>query len=138
MEEIGPAAPVVGKTIVNDDPGIGANDRIKRDYLYIGPTPSDEHCVSTGVTPVLCRLNLLECNAYIVALRRRYGPEPQGASFRPRTEDHDTGLYAEVVCWYDVSSEAATRYAYAVESGLMAWAEAACRHPSSMIITASR
>jgi hypothetical protein len=114
---------------VNDGLWIGANDRIKRDYLYIGPAPWDAHCVSTGVTPDLRRLNLLECNAYILALRRRYGPEPEGASLRPRTEDHDSGLYAEVVCWYDVSSEAATRYAYEVESGLMVWAEVGMQAP---------
>jgi hypothetical protein len=114
---------------VNDRPCIRANNHIKRDYLYIGATPCDEHCVSTGVTRDVCRLNLLECSAYIMALRRRYGPEPEGASLRPRTEDHDAGLYAEVVCWYDVSCEVATRYAYEVESGLMAWADVGMQAP---------
>jgi len=94
------------------------------DYIYIGPSPADEPCAQVGVTEGAERLNKIECYAYIEALRKVYGLEPEGAFLTIKRESHDHGDYFEVVCNYDESNEVATDYAYRLESGLATWAEA--------------
>ena len=99
------------------------------DYIYIGPCPADEPCAQTGVTEGAERLNKLECYAYIEALRKVYGDEPDGCFLTIKRESHDFGDYFEVVCKYDENTEAAVDYAYKVESGLATWAEAEMTAP---------
>ena len=94
------------------------------DHLYIGPAPADEPCAQIGITEGAQRLNRLECSAYIDALRKVYGPEPDGAFLEPKAENHDFGKYYEVVCYYDNNWDDAIEYAYKVECGLGTWAEA--------------
>ena len=99
------------------------------DHLFIGPCPADEDCAQIGVTDGASRLNRIECEAYIEALRLVYGPEPDGAYLHIKTESHDFGSYREVVCYYDTNDHAAALYAYKVESGLGTWAEAGMTAP---------
>lgn len=94
------------------------------DHLYIGPAPCDEDCAQIGVTEGASRLNRLECEAYINALRIVYGPEPDGAFLETKAERHDFGTYREVVCYYDTDNREAALYAFKVESGLRTWSEA--------------
>ena len=94
------------------------------DYIYIGPSPADEPCAQPCVTEGAERLNKLECYAYIEALRKVYGPEPEGASLTIKRESHDFGDYFEVVCKYIESDDVATDYAYRLETGLGTWADA--------------
>jgi hypothetical protein len=99
------------------------------DYVYIGGTPSDERCAAIGITENAQSLNRLECAAYIVALRRKYGEEPEGAHFRARREEHDFGSYYEVVCVFDGNDKAAAEYAYKTENGLAHWEEVGMKAP---------
>jgi hypothetical protein len=99
------------------------------DHLFIGPCPCDEDCAQIGVTEGAARLNRLECEAYIEALRRVYGPEPEGAYLHIKTESHDFGAYREVVCYYEDDKREAVEYAFKVESGLATWAEAEMTAP---------
>ncbi len=95
------------------------------DYIYVGPSPADEPCAQTGVTEGAERLNKLECYAYIEALRKVYGLEPDGAFLTIKRESgSEFGDYFEVVCKYDDSDDVATDYAYKLENGLATWAEA--------------
>ena len=99
------------------------------DYIYIGPSPEDEPCAQVGVTEGAERFNKIECYAYIEALRKVYGLEPEGAFLAIKRESHDCGDYFEVVCNYDESNDIATDYAYRLESGLATWAEAEMTAP---------
>ena len=94
------------------------------DYIYIGPSPADEPCAQPCVTEGAERLNKLECYAYIEALRKVYGLEPDGAFLTIKRESHDFGNYFEVICKYVESNDVATDYAYRLEIGLATWAEA--------------
>ena len=99
------------------------------DFIYIGPCPAEEACSQIGVTEGFERINRLECHAYIQALRKVYGPEPDGAFLYTKRENHDFGSYFEVVCKYDENNEIATDYAYRLENGLLTWAEAGMTAP---------
>jgi hypothetical protein len=94
------------------------------DFFYVGPCPADEPCAQTGVTEGAERLNRTECNAYIAALRKVYGPEPDKAYYRIKRESHDFGAYYEVCIYYDVNDDEAIAYASRVEMGLDTWAQA--------------
>ena len=100
-----------------------------RDFIYIGSSPIDEDCAQIGITEGASRLNLIECDAYLQALRMVYGPEPIGAELRIKTEHHDFGAYREVVCYYETDNDTATEYAFKIESGLLTWAEAGMTAP---------
>jgi hypothetical protein len=82
--------------------------------LYCGPVPANESCEQLGPNydPKRARL---ECQTYIAQLRRQFGPEPDGASLRIKSESHDFGTYLEVVCKFDSSDETATAYALQCE-----------------------
>ena len=99
------------------------------DHLYIGPSPSDEDCAQIGITEGAQRLNRIECEAYIEALRKVYGDEPEGAYLESKAERHDFGSYREVVCYYDTDNRDAALYAFKVESGLRTWEEAGMTAP---------
>lgn len=93
------------------------------DFIEIGGAPAYESCAATGVTADALRYNRLECRAYIVALRKRYGPEPGDSQLRTKTNPHEFGSYCEVVYAFDGSDPAQRDYATAVESGLATWQE---------------
>lgn len=92
--------------------------------FYIGPVPCDEDCAQIGVTEGASRLNRIECAAYIEALRKVYGPEPDHAHYSIKGESHDFGRYYEVAIYFDVNNEEAIAYASRVECGLSTWSEA--------------
>lgn len=94
------------------------------DHLFIGPCPADEQCAQTGITEGAYRLNRLEALAYIQALRKVYGDEPEGAYLHIKTEHHDFGKYCEAVIYFEDDKPEAVDYAYKVEAGLGTWAEA--------------
>jgi hypothetical protein len=99
------------------------------DHLFIGPCPADEDCAQTGVTEGAERLNRAECAAYIEALRKVYGPEPENAYFHIKGQSHDFGRYYEVLIYFEDRDEAASAYAFKVESGLATWSEAEMEPP---------
>jgi hypothetical protein len=93
-----------------------------RDYLEIGPTPSDEDCAQVGGDDYY-RLAQIECEIFILQLRRELGPEPPGAKLRTVSFPHDFGTYHEVVCYYD--SNEGLSYALDCESSNPNWDEQA-------------
>lgn len=94
------------------------------DHIYIGPAPADEPCAQLGITEGFERLNRYECEEYIAAIRKVYGPEPDGAYLHTKLGHHDFGVYLEVACYFDMNKPEASNYAYKVERGLGTWAEA--------------
>jgi hypothetical protein len=59
------------------------------DYIPLGPVPCDEDHAEIGM-PDYARDALKECRAYIQAIRRKVGREPEGARLAiteyPRTQ----------------------------------------------------
>lgn len=99
------------------------------DFFYIGPCPASEHCAQIGVTEGAERLNRIECEAYIEALRKVYGPEPENAHYRIKFERHDFGRYCEVCIYFDVNDPEALAYASRAEFGLDTWDSAGMEPP---------
>ena len=86
------------------------------DYIYIGATPCDEDCEPVGGNIMKMKK---ECRAYINQLRRVYGKEPNGAHMSLRKEEHDFGIYYEVICAY--TTQDGMTYALKLESGCENW-----------------
>jgi hypothetical protein len=84
--------------------------------LDIGGTPAEESCAQIGPDQPADgpRLNRLECRAYILALRAKYGDEPPDCRLRVRSNAHDFGTYCEVA--YDYPDDSAPGLAYAARA----------------------
>lgn len=93
----------------------------RRDFMIIGGVPYDESCSQLGVHEDFERLNRIECQAYMAALRVKYGKEPEGARLAMKANRHDFGTYREVICWYEVDVPEAVAYAMKMEAGLARW-----------------
>lgn len=95
-----------------------------KDYLDIGSTPWQEECAQVGTEGYWERARA-ECRRYIEAIKRKFGPEPQGARLAVKSNPHDFGDYLSVVCWFDEANEEARRYAFLCESdGPATWDDA--------------
>lgn len=78
-------------------------------------TPSEEQCAQVG-SKNYRRNALLECEAMIAQFRRKFGPEPAGVRFRPKSNPHDFGTYYDVCLEFNGESDEAIEYAYNVEA----------------------
>ena len=85
------------------------------DYIYLGPTPTHENCAQVGAPDYTVRA-IDECKRYIALLRKKMGPEPEGARLMVKAQPHDFGTYHEVVCQFDSENEEAMNYAYRCEN----------------------
>ena len=85
-----------------------------RDYLTLGPTPSDESCAQVG-SPDYLKWSRIESAIFIDQLNRVM-PPPEGARFSLKTFQHDFGSYVEVVANYDDDNEEQVSWAYKAES----------------------
>lgn len=106
------------------------NDSVRTttDFLFIGSSPPDEDCVQIVSGADNYSAQRLECLAYIKALRKKLGPEPDGALLKLKRQSHDFGDYVEVVCHFNTENEAAVTYALACEgNGPQTWAEVGMR-----------
>jgi hypothetical protein len=99
------------------------------DFVEIGSVPVNEACAQIGPKRDNAALNLLECRAYIAALKRVYGDPPTGAEFRIKANHHEFGTYREVRLMYDTQCVIAQAYANRVENGLGHWREARMSAP---------
>jgi hypothetical protein len=69
--------------------------------------------------------------AYIEAIRKKLGNEPEGARLAVKSFQHDFGTYQEVVCSFDTEIEGAIEYAYKCESDSPAtWGEVGMVSPT--------
>jgi hypothetical protein len=85
-----------------------------RDFITLGPTPSDEPCACVGEEHYPDRA-LQECARFIQLLRTTFGPEPEGAALSVKWFQHDFGHYVEVVCHYHTDIPESVDYAYRCE-----------------------
>lgn len=86
---------------------------MKRDYLEIGPTPTEEDCIPAGQNPVEERR---ECQRFINLLREMFGEERGTARLIIRSNPHDLATYLEVAVSYQVEDEIGFDYALAIEN----------------------
>ena len=84
-----------------------------KDYISISCTPYAEDCVQVGEENYAKRAKE-ECRRFLELIRKKLGPEPEGAQLRIKGFPHDFGTYYEVVCEYDESEEA-FKYAFKCE-----------------------
>jgi hypothetical protein len=68
-------------------------------FINIGATPCEESCAQVG-QPNYRKQALRECHRFIKLLRKKCGPEPEGAWLGIKWFPHDFGEYCEVVCYY--------------------------------------
>ncbi len=86
-----------------------------RDYMELGPAPCEEDCVQvTRKGGYLLKMRE-ECLRFIELIRKKLGPEPEGARLSVKSNPHDFGTYLDVVCYYDDEDDEARRYAYRCE-----------------------
>ena len=85
-----------------------------QNYFCLGPSPAEEDCAQIG-EPGYRTKAIGECTRYIELLRRKIGPEPEGARLDIKWFAHDFGQYCEVVCYFDTEDETAVAYAQRCE-----------------------
>ena len=88
-------------------------------YLTLAPAPVEEECAQVGTADYAIRARA-ECRRFIDLLRRKFGPEPEGARLTIKTFAHDFGDYLEVVCYFDETLPESVEYAYHCEDNLPA------------------
>lgn len=83
-----------------------------REFVDLGATtPPMEDCAQLGRADYAERAKA-EANALIAQLRRLFGMEPDRASLRIKSHEHDFGIYYTVVCCYDTDDPVAAAYAF--------------------------
>lgn len=85
------------------------------DYISIGPAPCNEDCAQVG-TPGYAERAFRECQRFRDLIRKKLGPEPEGARLVIKRFPHDFGDYYEVVCEFEIGNEEALGYAIRCES----------------------
>jgi hypothetical protein len=96
-------------------------------YLVLAPAPIEEDCVCVGEEDYLPRARA-ECQRFIALLRKKFGPEPEGARLAVKSFLHDFGNYLEVVCYFDETLPESVEYVLHCEDNLPAtWDDASRR-----------
>ena len=88
-------------------------------YFTLGPTPRDEDCACVGEEDYEPRAKK-ECKRYIDLLRKKLGPEPEGAHFEVKSFPHDFGTYYEAAVCFDEDFPDSVEYALRCEDNLPA------------------
>ena len=102
-----------------------------KEYLTLGPVPCMESCAQVGDDDYQGQ-SVRECRAYIEAIRKKLGPEPEGATLRVKSYPHDYGTYYEAACAYDPENRQATEYAFRCEAEAPAtWEEVGMQPPTA-------
>ena len=86
-----------------------------RDYITIGSAPSEEDCAKVGAEDYNSRMRV-ETDRFARLIRKKLGPEPEGARLAVKAFPHDFGTYHELACHFDDRYEEAVRYAFRCES----------------------
>ena len=95
-------------------------------YLVLAPAPIEEDCVSVGEEDYMPRARA-ECQRFIALLRKKFGPEPEGARLAIKSFLHDFGNYLEVICYFDETLPESAAYALYCEDNLPAtWDDESC------------
>jgi len=100
------------------------------EYVEVGPSPANEECAQLGVDEDFPRKNGAECREFIVAIRRKLGPEVGTARLGTKAMNHEFGVYREVVCRYQRSDREGLEYALRCEKDApRTWAEVGMSPP---------
>ena len=86
-----------------------------RDDISIGSAPCDEDCVQVNPQGDYHEAMRAECRRFLELIRKKLGPEPEGARLAIKSNPHDFGVYYECVCFFDDANEAARDYALLCE-----------------------
>jgi hypothetical protein len=85
-----------------------------KDYLYVGPVPSEENCAQVGEDGYGKKARR-ECNMFANQIERHYPPPAKGY-LQTKANPHDFGTYYEVVAVFDTEDEESVEWAFDVES----------------------
>lgn len=88
----------------------GYRHPVPGNLLALGPVPTKETPARAGDSDYPARA-FAQCQRFIALLRRRLGPEPDGAHLGVRRSDQEFDPYLEVVLRYDDENRAARAYA---------------------------
>jgi hypothetical protein len=95
-----------------------------RDYVSIGSAPCEENCVQVDPEVDYHEPMRAECRRFMELIRKKLGPEPEGAHLAIKSNPHDFGTYYDVVCYFDDTNEEARRYALRCEANApTTWAD---------------
>lgn len=84
--------------------------------VSLGSSPANESCAQVGEEGYDARARE-ECARYIELVRKKMGPEPEGARLAKKWCPHDfNGGYWDVVCYYEDGNDTAATYAFACEA----------------------
>ena len=86
-----------------------------RDYMALGPTPAAESCAQVGRDDY-DGVSAMECKMFKEMLEAKFVNRPANTAFVVKSFPHDFGSYREVCIVFDDADEAATDFAYFVES----------------------
>ena len=90
-----------------------------KEYIELGPSPWGEECVPVKSGTDYLPAMLAECDRYKRQLERDFAiPDDMNARYAIKKFPHDFGTYAEVVIFFDDEDEAASEFAYDLESHL--------------------
>ena len=91
----------------------------RKNWLYLGPNPCEEDCVSMHDYTE----HRAEVRKYVEMLKERFIDAPEGAWFGVKREDgSDAGTYYEAVVYYLDDDNEASDFAFFVESNCpMTW-----------------
>jgi hypothetical protein len=102
---------------------------MNEEIVWLGSGPASENCAQVG-DPDYARNAKAECRAYIQAIRKVCGQEPEGARLVVRECQYDCGEYYEVACVYAAENEWAAAYAARVDAQApKTWEEAGMPAP---------
>jgi hypothetical protein len=99
-------------------------------YLVLAPAPIEEDCAQVGTDDYTARARA-ECRRFIALLRKKFGPEPEGARLAVKSFMHDFGEYLEVICYFDDTLPESVEYALHCEDNLPATWDDESRTPLS-------
>lgn len=98
--------------------------------FWLGSAPAEEQSVKLGSDDYV-RNARIECRAYIAAIRKVCGHEPDGARLTVKSQPHDFGTYYEVAVVFNPDDQEAVEYAVKVERGVpTTWEEAGMTAPA--------
>lgn len=85
-----------------------------KDYFCLGPVPYSENCCQVGSENFVYN-STKECTAFINQLKRTLLYSKKYNSFEIKWNNHDFGMYPEVIINFDDENKDSVKFALAVE-----------------------
>ena len=87
------------------------------DYISLSPVPTDEKCAQLGEVNYMKRARK-ECNIFKRQLIRTLGTPPPGVFIKIKRNNHDFGVYLDLVVEFDENDKEGIDYAFRLENEL--------------------